>query len=99
MIKGARGNKLRKFQHFLLCKYIRAYGKIKKYYWESRNSYQKKTEEVVALQEKIQRMEEHKRDTLLESVALEGKQRGYCREILSDEGTEDNMQVKSMEGS
>ena len=43
-------------------------------------------------------MEEHKRDTLLEDVALEGEQRQDCREILSDEGTKDSVQVKSMEG-
>ena len=53
---------------------------------------------MVALQEQIQRMEEHKRDTLLEAVALEGKQSGDYREILSDEGIEDSVQVKSMEG-
>ena len=29
---GTRGNRTKKFQHFLLCKYRRAYGKLRKDY-------------------------------------------------------------------
>ena len=52
---------------------------------------------MVALQEKLQRIGEHKMDTLLEAVEFEGEQREYFRETLRDEGIEDSVQVKSME--
>ena len=36
-------------------------------------------------------------DTLLEAMELEGEQREYFRETLSDEGTNDSVKIKSME--
>ena len=52
---------------------------------------------MVALQEQLQSIGEHKMDTLLEAMELEGKQSEYFRETLNDEGTEDSMEIKSME--
>ena len=51
--KGARGKRTRTFQHFLLCKYRREYGNLRKNYCELKRPYQKQTEEMVALQGKL----------------------------------------------
>ena len=57
----------------LLGKYRRAYGELRKDYWKLRRSYKKQTEEMIALKEKLQRLEGHKLDTLSKVMALEGE--------------------------
>ena len=52
---------------------------------------------MVALQGKLQRIEEHKMDILLGVMELEGKQGEYFRETFIDEGAEVSMQIKSIE--